>query len=98
MRVVGAAAVVLASIFVFTQGGYGQGPDDLKALRDEVQALKAGQAAIQKELETIKNLLTKQAQPQAPAPFKEAILAIDSGYVKGDKRAKLVFMEFSEYQ
>jgi hypothetical protein len=99
MRIATAAAVVLVVTFVFAQGGYAQNGEDLRILKEEVKALKAGQVAIQKDLEEMKKLLlTRQAQPQGPAPFKEAVLAIDSGYVKGDKQAKLVLMEFSEYQ
>ncbi len=33
-----------------------------------------------------------------PPPFKEAVVSIDAGHVKGNKDAKLVMIEFSEYQ
>jgi protein-disulfide isomerase len=96
MRIAGAAFLLVMTL-VFVRSGYAQDSEDLKTMREEIKALKAGQAAIQKELETIKSLLSAR-QPQPPAPFKEATLPIDSGYVKGDKRAKLVLVEFSEYQ
>jgi protein-disulfide isomerase len=99
MRIVTATVIILVVTFVFAHGGYGQSAEDLRILREEVKALKASQAAMQKELQEIKNLLlASQAQPQAPVPFRETILAIDSGYVKGNKQAKLVLVEFSEYQ
>ena len=41
---------------------------------------------------------TLQAQPQAPPPFKEAVVDINAGHIKGDRDAKLVMIEFSEYQ
>ncbi len=64
-----------------------------------MKALKEGQTAIQKDLQEIKNLLrTQQAQPQGPSPFKEAVVSIAAGHVKGDKDAKLVMIDFSEYQ
>jgi len=86
--------VVFSSQLIFAQSS-----DELKALKDEVKALKEGQAAIQKDLQEIKNLLrTQQAQPQAPPAFKEAVVSIDAGHVKGDKDAKLVMIDFSDYQ
>jgi len=78
-----------------------QTADEIKSLRDEIKALKEGQSAIQKDLQEIKSLLrTRQAQPQPPSPpdFKEALLNIDSGHARGDKNAKLVMIEFSDYQ
>ena len=73
--------------------------EELKGIREEIKALKEGQATIQKDLQEIKNLLrTRQAQPQTPPQFKEAVLNIDAGNVKGDNNAKLVLIEFSDYQ
>jgi|WetSurSiteA1Bulk_404760.scaffolds.fasta_scaffold117706_2 hypothetical protein len=98
MRILTVTGIVIATL-LFAQVGFSQNADDLRIMREEIKALKASHIAMQKDLEEIKKvLLTRQAQPLAPAPFKEAILAIESGYVKGDKRAKLVLMEFSEYQ
>jgi hypothetical protein len=78
-----------------------QTDDDIKSLRDEIKALKEGQSTIQKDLQEIKSLLrTRQAQPQPPSPpdFKEALLNTDSGHARGNKNAKLVMIEFSDYQ
>ena len=41
---------------------------------------------------------TWQTQPPAPPPFKEAVVDINAGHIKGDKDAKFVIIEFSEYQ
>ena len=92
-------AVTLVLTVFFTQHALGQTNDELKALKEEIKTLKEGQAAIQKDLQEIKNLLrTRQAQPQAPPPFKETVVSIDAGHVKGDKDARLVMIDFSEYQ
>ena len=97
-RLVVSAALGVLVIFS-SQLTFAQSSEELKALRDEIKALKEGQAAIQKDLQEIKNLLrTQQAQPQAPPAFKEAVVSIDAGHVKGDKDAKLVMIDFSEYQ
>jgi protein-disulfide isomerase len=96
---------VLVVIFVITlfctQPGFSQSSEELKALKDEIKALKEGQTSIQKDLQEIKTLLrTKQAQPQAqPQPeFKETVVSIDNDPFKGDKNARLVLIEFSDYQ
>ena len=97
-RLVALAVIVILTLF-FTHRGFGQTGEELKSLREEIKALKESQTAIQKDLQEIKNLLrTQQAQPQAPPPFKEAVVSIDAGHVKGDKDAKLVMIDFSEYQ
>ena len=97
-RLVALAIIVILTLF-FTHRGFGQTGEELKSLREEIKALKEGQIAIQRDLQEIKNLLrTRQAQPQAPPTFKEAVVSIDAGQVKGDKDAKLVMIDFSDYQ
>ncbi len=94
-----AIAVIVILTLVLTNRGFGQTGEELKSLREEIKALKESQTAIQKDLQEIKNLLrTQQAQPQAPPAFKEAVVSIDAGHVKGDKDAKLVMIDFSDYQ
>ena len=99
--------VILLALISFisfnSQPVFSQTADEIKSLRDEIKALKEGQSAIQKDLQEIKGLLrTRQAQPQpqppSPPEFKEAVLSIDSGHARGDKNAKLVMIEFSDYQ
>ncbi len=97
-RLVALGVILILTLF-FTNVGSGQTAEDLKSLREEIKALKESQTAIQKDLQEIKNLLrTQQAQPQAPPAFKEVIVNIDVGHDKGDGDAKLVMIEFSEYQ
>ena len=97
-RLVAIAVVVILTLFL-TNPGFGQTSEELKSLREEVKALKEGQKAIQKDLQEIKNILRiRQAQPPTPPPFQEAVVSIDAGQVKGDKDAKLVMIDFSEYQ
>jgi hypothetical protein len=96
--------VAVALLISFNaQSAFPQTADEIKSLRDEIKALKEGQSAIQRDLQEIKSLLrTRQAQPQpqppSPPEFKEAVLNIDSGHARGDKTAKLVMIEFSDYQ
>lgn len=73
-----------------------QSADELKSLNKDIDALKEGQAAIQKELLEIKNLL--RARPSAAAPAREVVLTVGSGPSKGSKDAKLTLVEFTDYQ
>jgi uncharacterized protein YdaU (DUF1376 family) len=99
MKGLAASAVIVILTLFFTHQGFGQTGEEMKAIREEIKALKEGQAVIQKDLQEIKNLLrTRQAQPQVPPPFKEAVVSIDAGNVRGAQNAKLVLVEFSEYQ
>ena len=87
---------ILATLLLFhVQPGFSQTADEIKALREEINALKEGQKAIQKDLQEIKALLAPR--PAAPV-FKEAVLNIDGKPFKGSNDAKLTLIEFSEFQ
>jgi hypothetical protein len=68
---------------------------ELNDLKKDIDALKEGQKAIQKDLQEIKNLLSAK---QAPPEFKEAVLSIKGDQFKGPNDAKLVLIEFFDYQ
>ncbi|MDA2934454.1 hypothetical protein MYX82_08930 [Acidobacteria bacterium AH-259-D05] len=72
--------------------------EEVKDLKGEIEALKEGQKAIQKELQEIKNLLrTRQSPAPTPAPL-EVVLDINGNPFKGDRNAKLTLVEFTDYQ
>jgi hypothetical protein len=75
-----------------------QAADDLSGLRKDIDALKEGQAALLRELQQIKNLLS--APPPAPraAAAPEAVLTVRGGTSKGSKDAKVTLVEFTDYQ
>jgi protein-disulfide isomerase len=82
-----------------------QSMKETQALRNEVQAIKDSQVAIQKDLQEIKTLLQQvRAAPAAagaPAPTRpqDIVLAMDGGgQLKGDNKAKLTLVEFTDYQ
>jgi protein-disulfide isomerase len=91
-------AVVIALTLWGAQPGLTQAPgDDLRAVRKEIEGLKEGQTAIQKELQEIKSLL--RARPAAaPAEPQNIVLSVDKAVFKGDKHAKLTLVDFSDYQ
>jgi len=97
---------------VLAQSAAAQSGDDLRALGKEVEGLKAGQAAIQKELQEIKSLLrtppaappaAPQVTPQAArapttAEAVDLVLNVEGAPFKGEKGAKVTVVEFTDYQ
>ncbi len=75
-----------------------QSQDDLAAIRKEIDALKAGQAALEKQMQEIKNMLRpSQPDPVMDAP-PNAVVQISGAPTKGDAAANVVMIEFSDYQ
>ena len=72
-------------------------PEELEALRAEIQALKEGQAQIRKELQDIKALLraARGAPPKIPP---DLVLGVKGDPFKGAPTAPLTLIEFSDYQ
>lgn len=96
-RVFPILAMLALFVFSYARPGFSQTTEEFNALRQEIKSLKEGQSAIQKDLQEIKKLL--QARPAVqPAEFKEAIIDISGAASRGDKNAKLVLIEFSDYQ
>ena len=88
-------SVLIMLIFICSQPLFAQSPDDINTLKKEIETLKEGQKAMQKDIQEIKNSL--RAKP-APPEFKEAIIELGDNPFKGDKNAKVTIVEFSEYQ
>jgi len=76
------------------QPAFGQDPDELKK---EIEALKKGQQAIQKDLADIKRLLQSRGSGRQ-APPGEAILNLKGQPYMGMLGAPVVLVEFSDYQ
>ena len=72
---------------------------EVQALRREVEGIREGQRALQRDLQEIKALL--QARPAAggaPAMPQNVVFNLDGAHMKGEKSAKLVLVEFTDYQ
>jgi protein-disulfide isomerase len=100
-------AVTAGLGLLLAQVGAAQSPDEARALAKDVQALKAGQAAMQKDLDDIKALLQGAQPPQAPAaPAGRApaieqadlLLSLAGAPVVGEANAKVTLVEFTDYQ
>ncbi len=87
---------LILMVLFCTQPGMAQPPDEARSLRKEIEELKEGQKAIQKDLQQIKNLL--QAQGLLPEEPKNLFIDIAGKPFRGNKDARLSLIEFSEYQ
>ncbi len=72
--------------------------DELETLRNDVESLKAGQRAIRKDVESIKNLLQSQQRRRSPVRDVNTTLQVGADPYKGLADAKLTLIEFSDYQ
>lgn len=89
----------LVAGLVLTASAPAQSADETSGIKKDIEALKEGQQAIQKDLQDIKKLLAaRPAAGPAPEQALNAIISIDGEPTKGDKNAKLTLVEFSEYQ
>ncbi len=69
--------------------------DDLSELKKEVETLKQGQLQLQRELQEINALLRR---PQPSTDVQNIVLPIDGYPSKGKRSAKLILIEFTDYQ
>jgi protein-disulfide isomerase len=86
----------LALLLLAAPGGWAQSPD-VQELRRELETLKEGQAAIRRDLEELKRLLT-QGRPAAPEPQVSELTIHPDTAIKGARQAPLTLVEFSDYQ
>jgi protein-disulfide isomerase len=78
--------------------------DEIAALKREVQALRAQQTAMERDLQTIKSLLQTMAQqrpgqPSGPASdqFANKTIALSTEPARGNANAKVTLVEVSDY-
>lgn len=91
------ATVTLVALFSLS--GPQSPQDEIAALRKEVAELKASQAAMQRDLETIKNFLQAVAQGrQAADPLENASVPVAGEPTKGPSGAKVMLVEVSDYR
>ena len=93
--------MMLSLALVFPAAVAAQSGDDLKALRQEIESLKAGIGAVQRDLQDIKMLLQqggRQAGPPPPVVPESLEMNVSQSYAKGGTGSRLVLVEFSDFQ
>lgn len=78
-----------------------QSGEDMDTLKAEIQALKEGQKAIQRDLAAIRALLQQRPQAQAraqPEPFRPTTMSLAGAPVLGEQAAQVTLIEFTDYQ
>ena len=71
---------------------------DQEELRREIRELRAGQEAIQKELQEIKRLLLTKEAAGPSRPVRPEKISINGRPIRGNENARVVVVEFSDYQ
>jgi protein-disulfide isomerase len=107
-RVAVGAWLAAASLLTCVPSVSAQSADELRALRHELEGIKAGQEQLQKDVQEIKTIL-RGARPAGPptappipppgAGFPPNLtFSLDGEPAKGDRSAKVVVVEFTDYQ
>ena len=86
------------ALFLNVQPVVAQTDLEYQVLKKEIESLKEGQAGIRRDLQEIKKLIQSSRQAPTADEFKQAIIDIKGAPIKGNKNAKLVLVEFSDYQ
>jgi len=87
---------VFLIIFLFIRPGLAQTSDELKNLRKEIEVLKESQRTIQKDLQEIKGIL--RARGLLEEDPQNLFIDLSGKPFKGEKNAKVILIEFSEYE
>ena len=67
-------------------------------LQKDIESLKAGQKAILDELQEMKKLLSSRGDDRSPIRDINTTLNVADAFSKGDKKATLTLVEFTDYQ
>jgi protein-disulfide isomerase len=90
--------VAVALVALFSLSGPQSPQDEVAALRKEVEALKAQQATMQRDLTAIKNFLQALSDAQRPeAALLDKDVALDGVHTKGAASARVMMVEVSDY-
>jgi hypothetical protein len=101
MRTVTALAALALWLLAAPASALAQSSEEIQALKSAIDKLRENQQRLERDVAEIKNLLRTRAAGQAPAPDdepKNLVLSLDGGHVKGDTGAKLVLLDFTDYQ
>jgi protein-disulfide isomerase len=101
-------SIVLAALSATAQPE--SNDEQLRSLRRDVDALKEGMSRLQRELQVMKIILQGQVQGQVQGqgrgragaaeepPPQGIVLSASDGQIKGDRAARVVLVDFTDYQ
>jgi protein-disulfide isomerase len=94
-----ARVAVVTLVALLSMSGPQAPQDEVAALRKEIETLKAQQAAMQRDLNAIKNFLQALAQAQQPseAALVNKTVQVDGVPTKGAANARVMMVEVSDY-
>lgn len=87
------AWTLCVAVAVTAPAAFAQSANDLTTLRKEVEAMKASQTEMQKNIKIIKDILMGK-QP----PLEDVYVSTVGAQSVGDAKAKVMLVEFSDYQ
>ena len=99
--VLAAAMAAVSLLLLAVPPGSAQSSEELKALRKDLEAIKQGQDQLQKDVQEIKSILRAPRAAGPPPPTvapANMVLTLDGDPTKGDKAARIVIVEFTDYQ
>jgi protein-disulfide isomerase len=91
---------VAIACFVFAGPASARTSDEIKALKEEVAAMREGQEKMQKDLDEIKKLIQQGARPapaRAGSTFTPKTIELGSVSSRGDADAPVTLIEYSDY-
>lgn len=72
--------------------------DEFNALRQAIESLQEGQKALRNDLQEIKRLLSSRGAERSPLRDINTTINVADAFSKGDKKATLTLVEFTDYQ
>jgi protein-disulfide isomerase len=93
-----ATAVLIPLLFLFLAPPCGAQQKSIEELSKQIETLSRSVKAMQKDLQEIKALLKGRAQAAPSMPPQEVLLDLAGRPARGDTKAKLTMVEFSDYQ
>jgi protein-disulfide isomerase len=95
---------IAALTFIYTDSSFAQTSIELTEVKQQIESLKTAQTDMQKDLQTIKDILQAKQAPIAPphplGPTKNnpTVVSLEGGAIRGNQNAKVTLVEFTDYQ
>jgi protein-disulfide isomerase len=98
MRYLFPVVVMSTALVAAVAPAFAQSSDELATMKREIEALKAGHATMQKELQAIRAQLQEARQGAGPAEPENVEVSVAGSFAKGNATAKVTIVEFSDFE